>query len=112
MRTGDPKQGEVVAAIDSLGGSASVLVSERKVIAVTNTAVPLGSDICKTIFVTALTTNSDVIVIGGASVIFTEATRTGKIMYPGDAITLSIDNLDSVFINGLATEGVSFSFTQ
>lgn len=104
-------QAAILAALQSIGGGASTMTSGRKAVAVTDTAIVLGSAACKTIFITALTTNAGPIVIGGSGVVFSEATRTGKIMYPGDSITVSIDNLDSVYINGPAGDGVSFTYT-
>lgn len=100
----------ISSALGSVGAGASALVDGRQVVAVTDTPIALGSGACKTIFITALTTNSDVVVIGGATVDFTLATRTGKVMYPGDSLTISIDNLSKVFINGTANDGVSFSY--
>lgn len=101
----------LVDGILSLGGSASAMTSARKVVSVTNTALAIGSAPCKVVFITALSTNSDLIVIGGSATVFTEATRTGKVMYAGDTITVAIDNLDSIFVNGTAGDGVSFAFT-
>ena len=108
----EEKQDDIINAINSIGGSATSMSEGRKVVAVTNTAIALGSALCKTIFITALTTNSDIIVVGGSGVIFTEASRTGKVLYPGDYLTVSIDDLSKVFINGTATSGISFSYTN
>jgi hypothetical protein len=102
---------DIITALGSVGASATAMTSGRKVVAVTNTALALGSAACKTVFITALVTNSDVIVVGGSSVVFTEASRTGKVMYPGDYLTTSIDNIDSIFINGTAGDGCSFTYT-
>jgi len=92
-------------------GGAGTITSGRKVVSVTNTAVALGSATCKVIFITALIGNTDAVVIGGASVVHTEASRTGKLLYPGDSMTISIDNLGDVFVNGVANDGVSFAYT-
>lgn len=108
------KGGPVVVG-GALGGglsSASTLKSGRMVVAVTNTAIAIGTAACQTVFITALTTNSGIVVVGGNDVVATEATRTGKVMYPGDTITISIDNLAKIFINGTANDGVSFTYTR
>ena len=96
------------------GPSTNGLVYDgRKVVAVTDTAVRLSADkYCEEVFITALTTNTDVIVIGGPGVIFTEATRTGRAMNPGDSIVLKIHNLKDVWLNGTANDGVSFTYTS
>lgn len=113
----EEKQDAIIVLLDSIlssigGGASSDLISGRKVIASTNVAVAIGSGTCKTIFITALTTNTDVIVVGDENVIYTEATRTGKILYPGDTLTISIDNLSKVFINGISNNGASFSYLR
>lgn len=87
------------------------LTPGRKVVAVTNTAIVLGSAACRTIWINALTINTTVVVIGDSGVVFTEATRTGKILYPGDGMTIDIDNLSRIYVNGTANDGVSFSYT-
>lgn len=89
-----------------------VVYDGRKVVSVTNTAVALAtSGTCEEVFITALTTNVDVVVIGGPGVIFTEATRTGRAMNPGDSIVLKIHDLKRVYVNGTAADGVSYTYT-
>ncbi len=100
----------IAEALGSVGAGASNLISGRKVIAVTGTPIALGSAACKTVFINALTTNTDVIVIGDNTVVYDEATRTGKVLYPGDTLTISIDNLSKIFQNGLINNGVTFSY--
>ena len=101
---------EVRNAVLSLGGSATVSASSRKVVAVTNTAIVIGSGACKAIFLTALSTNQNPIVWGDSGIVYTEATRQGAVLYPGDHATVSIDNLSKIYINGVAGEGVSFTY--
>lgn len=97
----------------SAGPSTNGLVYDgRKVVSVTNTAVKLAADkLCEEVFITALTTNVDMVVIGGPGVIYTEAIRTGRMMNPGDSIVLKIHNLKDVFLNGAAGDGVAFTYT-
>lgn len=90
---------------------ASGLQDSRKVVAVTNTAIVIGSGACLTVWINALTGNSDVVVVGGSGVVFTLASRTGKILYPGDGMTIEIDNLSRIYVNGTANDGISFSYT-
>jgi len=108
----EEKQDDIISAIGTMGGGATSLNEGRKVVSVENTAVVLGSGACKAVFVTALTSNTDVVVIGGSGVIYDSGTRTGKILYPGDSITINIDNLSKIYINGKANEGVTFSYTN
>jgi len=96
--------------ISSLGGSATTVASGRKVVAITNTAIVIGSAACKTIFITALATNTNPIVWGDSGVVYTEAIRQGASLYPNDKVTISIDNLSKIYINGAAGDGVSFTY--
>jgi hypothetical protein len=90
-----------------------VVYDGRKVVAVLNTPIALSSTekLCEEVFITALTTNVQVVVVGGPGVVYTEATRTGRAMNPGDSIVLKIHDLRKVFINGEASDGVSFTYT-
>lgn len=92
---------------------ASGLQDGRKVVAVTNTAIVIGSGACLTVWITALTNNSgdDVVVIGGSGVVHILASRTGRVLYPGDGMVIEIDNLSRIYLNGVAGDGVSFSYT-
>lgn len=98
--------------LSSTGGVATAMSDGTKSVNVTNTSIAIGSAACKTVFITAKTTNTDVVVVGGASVVFNPlGSRTGKILYAGDSITIAIDNLNKVYINGDAGNGVTFSYT-
>ena len=106
------KQDSIISAINSIGGGATALTAGRKAVVVTNTAIVLGSAACKTIFINAFVSNSDIIVVGGSSVVYSpEGSRTGKVLYPGDSLTISIDNISKIYINGTANDGITFSFT-
>lgn len=102
------------------GGSAPLGASSikegRKLVAVTDTAIALGTDNAETVFITCLPTNSAEIVIGGSSVLYDNAgggaARTGKVLYAGDAITLNVRSLSKIFINGIAGDGVTFTYTK
>lgn len=102
---------DILAAIESLGGSSTAMSDGRKSVAVTGTAIALGSAVSKVVFITAFVGNSGPVVIGGSTVVFTEATRTGKLLFPGDSMTVSIDNLSKLYVNGTSGDGVTFSYT-
>lgn len=115
----DSDQMRELAASSRVGGGSTgpstngVIRSGRKTITTLNTAVKLAADeLAEDIFITALVDNSDAIVIGDASVVYTLATRTGKPLQPGESIVLRVRNLNKIWINGKADEGVSFSYTQ
>lgn len=109
-RGGESGGGAVVMGGPSTNG---VVYDGRKVVAVTNTAIALTSTskLCEEVFITALSTNVDVVVIGGPTVVYTEATRTGRSMNPGDSIVLKIHDLNKVFVNGTSADGVAFAYT-
>lgn len=88
------------------------LVSGRKTISVTNTAVRLiaATATCYKILITGLSTNNDVVVIGDSSVVFTEASRTGLSLEPRQSVVLEIDDPYEVYVNGTASDGVSFLY--
>lgn len=107
----EDKQDDIISAINSITGVGATTISDgRQVVSVTNTPIAIGTGACKTIFITTLIGNATPVVVGGSTVVYTEATRTGKLMYPGDSITISIDNLSKIYINGEANNGVSFSY--
>lgn len=90
------------------------ITAGRKVVAVDNTAVAIGSVAkCHVIFITALPGNTDYIVVGGSGAVYSPAgSTTGKILYAGDSITIEIDDISKVYINGKANDGVTFSYTS
>lgn len=92
---------------------ASGLQDGRKVVAVTNTPIAIGSGACLTVWISAFIGNSgdDVVVIGGSGVVHTLASRTGTPLYPGETTIREVDNLSRIYVNGVAGDGVSFSYT-
>ena len=97
----------------SIGGAvASVVGDGRKVVASKGTAVALDTDTpIKEVTVTAETDNTEIVVVGGSTVIAALATRRGNPLYPSDSITIASDNLDEVFIDSLVDgEGVTYSY--
>ena len=77
------------------------------------TALPLitASTPCKKLTVTALPNNTDLIVVGGQTVVASSDNRRGHTLFAGSAITLEIDNVNKIFIDSIVTgEGVSFIY--
>jgi len=90
------------------------ITNGRKVVAVSNTALAIApSARSQVVFITALPGNSTYIVVGGTGLVFSPATSTtGKILYAGDSITIEIDDVSKIFINGTANDGVTFAYTS
>ncbi len=84
----------------------------RKVVTTAGTRVALAaSTTCKHVTITAETNNTDIVVVGGATVVAALATRQGVPLYPGDTYDLDIDNLMDVYLDALvSTEGVTFVY--
>jgi len=97
----------------STGGAVASTVNDgRQVVATPGTAVALAaSTAIKEVTVTAETNNTDIVCVGGSTVLADLATRRGTPLYAGDSATISADNLAEVFIDALvATEGVTFTY--
>lgn len=107
-------------------GGASVLISGsvttaspitgiatgRTTVTTAGTRVVLAaSTACKKIDIQALASNTDVVVIGGTSVVAAIGTRQGIALYPGDTYTIDIDNLNDVNLDSVVSgEGVSYTY--
>jgi len=105
-----------VAAVSTTG--AGTLKTGQAVIAVTSTAVqlPANSGLVNGIVVTACNgpsghTNTAVITVGTSSGLTTTADGSGNgyILQPGSSIGLAVNNSNQVWINGTATDCVSFA---
>ncbi len=104
-------------SVISLSGAGSEVVKSiindgRQVVTTAGTRVALAaSTTCKHIMITAETNNTDIVVVGGGTVVAALATRRGTPLYPGDSYDLDIDDLADVFIDALvSTEGVTFTY--
>ncbi len=85
----------------------------RKVVTTAGTRVALSATSvpCKHVTIVAETNNTDIVVIGGSTVVAALATRQGVPLYPGDTYDLDIDNLMDVYEDALvSTEGVTFVY--
>ena len=84
----------------------------RKVVATAATRVTLAaSTTCKHVTITAETNNTDIVVVGGATVVAALATRQGTPLYPGDTYDLDIDDLADVYLDAMvSTEGVTYVY--
>jgi len=97
------------------GGSEAVkssIMDGRKVVATAGTRVTLAaSTTCKHVTITAETNNTDIVVVGGVTVVAALATRQGVPLYPGDTYDLDIDDLADVYLDAMvSTEGVTYVY--
>jgi len=104
-------------SVVSLSGAGAEAVKSsigdgRKVVTTAATRVALAASTpCKHITITAETNNTDIVVVGGITVVAALATRQGVPLYPGDSYDLDIDDLADVYIDALvSTEGVTYVY--
>ncbi len=85
----------------------------RKTVTTAGTRVQLSSTStpCKRVDIKAMTSNTDVIAVAGSSVVAAAGSETGIVLYPGDGVTLLIDNLNKVYIDSRVNgEGVTYIY--
>lgn len=84
----------------------------RQTVTNAGTAVALaGSTTISEVTITSETNNTDLIVVGGSTVVAALATRRGVPLSPGDSITIRGDDLADIYIDSLVnTEGVSYLY--
>ena len=91
---------------------ATTITTGRKVIAAAGTAERLtaASTAARLVVITAETDNTGVIVVGGASVVATQATRQGTPLTAGATITIPIDDLYKIYLDTTVNgDGVTYT---
>ena len=104
-----------VASAGSGGGAtvASTITPGSKDVTTGGTPEPLigVSTAITKVDITALSSNTNTIVVGDNTVDATLATRTGTPLEPGDSVTIEIDDLNKVYIDAEVNgEGVTFNY--
>jgi hypothetical protein len=73
------------------------------------TRVQFGSQACKWATIQAKDTNTDGVIIGGSTVL--HASRNGYVLFPSQSITLSISNLNTIYVDSAVSgEGVGYLY--
>lgn len=90
----------------------TTIADGRTTVTTAGTRVALASSTaCKNVAITAITSNTGIVVVGGSTVVAALATRRGTPLYAGDTICFDIDNLADVFIDSTVNgEGVTFTY--
>ncbi len=98
--------------VDIEGGTASTIVGGRKTVVVSNTAVRLvaATTTCIKIVIQALRGNTGDIAIGDSAVVLTPGAEVGIVLPQQNSITIEIDDVYKIYINGAAGDGVSFLY--
>lgn len=112
IATEQPAPGSPHVQLIKLAGSTTV-GNGRAVIASAGTAVPLYPTTleCKSVIVTALAGNTAPVYLGASSVSSTSGSETGVPLYSDDTITVEINDLNKIYINGTQVgSGVCFAY--
>ncbi len=100
------------AIIGKVGHDVTGIGHGVKVVTTAGTDVVLAaSTACKIVIIQAQTDNTNPVAVGATGVDATIATGTGIILYPGEVITLEVDNLADVYIDSITNgEGCRFTY--
>lgn len=83
----------------------------RKTVTTAGTAEQFSSQACKKVVITAETSNTNIVVIGGSGVVASEGTRQGHPLNPYQSVTFEVSNLDLLYIDSITDgEGVTFIY--
>ena len=108
----DPNGAEAGSVFASTSQLIGAVGDGRKTVTAAGTAEAVaGSTSIKEVTFTAETDNTDIIVIGGSTVVAALATRRGTPLYPGDSVTFTGDDLADFYIDSLVNgEGVTYTY--
>lgn len=87
----------------------------RQTVTTAGTAVRLVSSSfpCKKVVIQAETDNTGIMAVGDATVVATEGSQRGNVLYTGMSITIEIDDANKLFLNAtVSAEGVTFSILE
>ena len=81
----------------------------RQVVTTAGTRVQMGAQACKSIAITAETDNTGIIVVGGATVVASLATRQGLPISAGASVTFDVDNANRLYLDSTVSgDGVTW----
>ena len=83
----------------------------RKVVTTAGTSVALsGAQPCLQVTITALSSNTNLVVVGGSTVVAALATRRGTPLAAGQSVTIPISDASAIHLDAMISgEGVTFS---
>lgn len=85
------------------------VADDRLVVPAAGTPVNFPALPCRLVAITALSTNTQIVAVGAATVVAAAATRRGAPLAPGQAITVTIDELSKLWLDAMVNgEGVSY----
>lgn len=104
----EESQTDIVNAVSTPGS----IGDGRKTVSSAGTREQLSTTLTiKKVEITALENNTDVVVIGGSTVVALYATRRGTPIRPGETLTVYINDLAKIYIDALTSgDGVSYTY--
>ena len=89
-----------------IGDGIKTVTTAATRVALSTTTTPITE-----VTITALSTNTGIIVVGGSTVVAAAATRRGTPLAAGDSVGLEVNSLASVWLDATVSgEGVSFTY--
>lgn len=83
----------------------------RAVVTTAGTRVQLPDQECTRVHITAETDNTEVVVVGGSTVVASLSTRRGTPLYATDDFTIYVANLNQIWIDSTVNgEGITYSY--
>lgn len=105
--------GNIITPATGQGGNPNTVKTGQKLIAVLNTAIAISGTsqtLTNGVVAKALASNTNNITVGGSGInSLTDGTGTGYILAPGEAISFGVTNVNLVFINGNAGDGITWA---
>ena len=91
--------------------NAEKITSGRKAVAVTGTAIALSatSISCFTVLVSASPNNSAIIYVGDSAVDDTAGSENGTPLQPNEKVSIDIDDVSKLYINGTAGDVLMYN---
>jgi hypothetical protein len=90
-------------------GISDSLADGRKTVAAAGTAEQFTALECRSVAITALSSNTNPVVIGASTVVAAVATRRGTPLTAGQTLTIAVSNMNLLYIDAVTSgEGVSF----
>jgi len=106
-----PSGTNTIGTVQTYTANTSILDGSKTVTTAGTRVTLAASTACKHVDIQALATNTDVIVVGGTTVVAASGSRRGVALNPGDVYSVDIDNLNDVNLDSVVSgEGVSFVY--
>jgi len=105
----------VVLSVDASGNlnvaSPTTCGDGRKIVTTAGDREQFSTQACKYVVITAEDDNTEIVVIGGSTVVAAQATRRGILLEPSRSVVLQVSNLNLLYIDAMVSgEGVVYAW--